>query len=187
MDRPTGAVSRLWDNAKTEAEKGRILCLCDIAVKIRNNNGKPIVNRKILNPQKCRCFIGKVFLLSCAYDFLITRSTCTSRSAYRLAAARKIKTLYLHIERGAWNRLVIPSASISRRASAPARRAGMTESGVKPSNLIVPTPVGSLWYRDGDRRRNRFSSCRGWPDRLWSFYSLLLLAIRPCTCSAAVY
>ncbi|HIC3841591.1 TPA: hypothetical protein ACW5QG_004621, partial [Salmonella enterica] len=57
-----------------------------------NNNIKPIVNRKeFLTHKKCRCFIGKFFSYRARMIFLLQESTCTSRSAYRLAAARKIK------------------------------------------------------------------------------------------------
>ncbi|MDC4560095.1 hypothetical protein NQ760_17575, partial [Acinetobacter baumannii] len=107
-----------------------------------NNNIKPIVNRKeFLTHKKCRCFIGKFFSYRARMIFLLQESTCTSRSAYRLAAARKIKktstyTLSENFMESASNTSVILDAS------APARRAGMTESEWREAIKFDSTDTG---------------------------------------------
>lgn len=73
--------------------------------------------------------------------FLLQESTCTSRSAYRLAAARKIKktstyTLSENFIESASNTSVILDAS------APARRAGMTESEWREAIKFDSTDTG---------------------------------------------
>ncbi len=143
-----------------------------------------MANRKNLTHKKCERFIDS-FLLSCAYDFLITESAMHLTFCISPCCGTKNKKPLPTHWRILWNRLVIPA--YSRRIS-PARRARdvfLKANGVKPSKFDS-TDTGWVIMISGWRSaQGSFSSCRGWPDDgTLGLFTLFVHLAYVCTCSS---